>query len=139
MRELFLGIHIMKATQQPAPESAPRIEPNLKTDKPAANDVVRVKHGVDSLRALLDRSCVASRYGKLSDQQKCMILYGAKLKPSTHLKTPLDCMTVDEREQIRQSIMALFDITNTFGKAMLSRDRFNMRPKAVKSSAKKNH
>lgn len=129
----------MKALQQAAPETALRIDTDLKTDKPAANDVVRVKHGVDLLRDLLDRSSVASRYGKLSDQQKAMILYGAKLKPSTHIKIPLDSMTVDERELIRQSIMALCDISNTFGRAMLSRDRFDLRPKAVKSSSKKSH
>jgi len=129
----------MKALQHSAPESAPRLDTDLKTCKPAANDIVRVKHGVDHLRELLDRSCVASRYGKLSDQQKAMILYGAKLKPSTHINTPLDSMTVDEREQIRQSVIALCDISNTFGKTLLSRDRFNMRPKAVKPSPKNNH
>jgi len=129
----------MKALQHPAPESAPRFDTDLKTGEPAANDIVRIKHGVDHLRELLDRSCVASRYGKLSDQQKAMILFGAKLKPSTHINTPLDSMTVDEREQIRQSVIALCDISNTFGKAMLSRDRFNMRPKAVKPSPKNSH
>ncbi|PKG57999.1 hypothetical protein [Shewanella sp. GutDb-MelDb] len=124
----------MKALQQPAPETAPRIDTDLQTDTPAANDVVRVKHGVDSLRDLLDRSCVASRYGKLSDQQKAMILFGAKLKPSSHINTPLDSMTLNEREQIRQSIIALCDISNTFGRAMLSRDRFELRPKLASKS-----
>ncbi|MFT5788038.1 MAG: hypothetical protein ACI8SJ_000133 [Shewanella sp.] len=124
----------MKALQQPAPETAPRIDTDLQTDTPAANDVVRVKHGVDSLRDLLDRSCVASRYGKLSDQQKAMILFGAKLKPSSHINTPLDSMTIDEREQIRQSIIALCNISNTFGRAMLSRDRFELRPKLASKS-----
>ena len=127
----------MKALQKPAPESALRIETDLKTDKPAANDVVRIKHGVDSLRELLDRSCVASRYSKLSDQQKAMILYGAKLKPSTHIHTPLDSMTVDEREQIRQSIIALCDVSNIFGRIMLTRDRFEHRTKIVRQSKPK--
>ena len=129
----------MKALQHPAPESAPRLDTDLKTCEQAANDIVRIKHGVDHLRELLDRSCVASRYSKLSDQQKAMILFGAKLKPSTHINTPLDSMTVDEREQIRQSVIALCDISSTFGKAMLSRDRFNMRPKAVKPSPTNSH
>lgn len=126
----------MKALQQPAQESAPRIDTDLHDDKQAANDVVRGEHGVGYLRDLLDRSCVASRYSQLSDQQKAMILYGAKLKPSTHINISLDSMTVDEREQIRQSIIALCDISNTFGRVMISRDRFNMRPKAVKPLSK---
>ncbi|QDO82395.1 hypothetical protein FM037_02985 [Shewanella psychropiezotolerans] len=127
----------MKSLQQPAPESALKIETDLKTDKPAASDVVRIKHGLDSLRELLDRSCVASRYGKLSDQQKAMILYGAKLKPRTYIHTPLDSMTVDEREQIRQSIIALCDISNIFGRIMLTRDRFDHRPKVARQSKPK--
>ncbi|MEZ9198559.1 hypothetical protein [Shewanella sp. 10N.286.54.B9] len=124
----------MKALQQIEREQTPRLETDLPTNKPAANDVVRVQHGVDALRDLLDRSCVASRYSKLSDQQKAMILYGAKLKPSTHINIPLDKMTACEREQIRLSIIALCEINNTFGRAMLSRDRFNMRPKLTNRS-----
>ncbi|NRB25738.1 hypothetical protein [Shewanella sp.] len=129
----------MKALQPAVTETAPRIETNLNpslkhNDKPAANDVTRVIHGVDSLRDLLDRSCVASRYSNLSDQQKAMILYGAKLKPSTHINTPLDSMTFDEREQIRHSIIALCDVSSIFGRTMLTRDRFEHRPKVVRQS-----
>ena len=132
----------MKTLQPLVSEIAPKIATHLnqglkQNDAPKGNEVTGVIHGVDCLRELLDRSCVASRYCQLSAQQKAMILYGAKLKPSTHINTPLDSMTIAEREQIRQSIIALCDISARFGRTLLTRDRFDHRPKVVRQSKAK--
>ncbi|MPY24428.1 hypothetical protein [Shewanella sp. YLB-07] len=132
----------MKTLQPLVSKIAPQIATDLnqglkQNDEPKGNEVTQVIHGVDCLRELLDRSCVASRYCQLSDQQKAMILYGAKLKPSTHINTPLDSMTIAEREQIRQSIIALCDISDRFGRTLLTRDRFDHKPKGMRLSTAK--
>ena len=116
----------MKALQQPAPESALRIETDLKTDKPAANDISSpsAQQSIDSLRSKIGRNRAASYYSKLTSQQKAMILFGARLKPSTHLHTPLETMTFDEQEQIRLSILALRDLTKVMSSVGLAREQF---------------
>lgn len=126
MRELFLGIHIMKALQQPAPESAPRIEPDLKTDKPAANDTSSpsAKQSIEAVRSMLGRNRAASIYSNLTKQKKAIILFGARLKPSTHLHTPLEKMTFDEQEAIRMSILAIRELVKELSSVGLGREQF---------------
>ena len=43
-----------------------------------------------------------------------MVLYGAKLRPSSLLHVPFQAMTADEREAIRQSLIALQDTAAVF-------------------------
>ena len=116
----------MKALQQTAPESALRIDPELKTDKPAANDASPPSaiQSIDSLRSKIGRNRAASYYSKLTSQQKAIILFGARLKPSTHIHTPLESMTFDEQEQIRLSILALRDLTKLMSSVGLAREQF---------------
>jgi len=100
-----------------------------KTAPAAANDVCSqtAKDRLINIRAMLGRSYAASQYEKLSEQQKAIVLYGARMKPSTHISIPLEDMTFEEREQIRLSIIALRHLGKSFGESLLSRDEFNVK------------
>jgi hypothetical protein len=82
------------------------------------------KDRFSDIRAMLGRSCAASQYSKLSSQQKAIILFGARLKPSIHIYTPLENMTFDEQEQIRLSILSLRDLTKMMSAVGLDREQF---------------
>ncbi|WBJ93541.1 hypothetical protein [Shewanella sp. MTB7] len=83
----------------------------------------------NEVRELIGRSHVASLYDRLTEQQKAMILFGAKLKPSLYISKSIDEMSYDEREEIRLSIIALGEINHVFGGGMLSREQFSHKPK----------
>lgn len=97
----------------------------------AANDVdsPTLSERFNDIRAMLGRNFAATQYNKLTDQQKAMILFGARIKPSSHINTPLESMTFEEREQIRLSIIALRNLGQSFGESLLSRDQFTVKPK----------
>ena len=80
---------------------------------------------INNIHVLLGRSHTAGLYSSLTKQQKAMVLFGAKLKPSEYMNMPLDEMTFDEREQIRLSIIALREISNVFGLSALDKERFS--------------
>ncbi len=98
------------------------------------------RESINAIRAQLGRSSAASRYAKLTDQQKCIVLYGAKLKPAEHLRTPFELFDTDQREQMRQSLMALCDLTQQFSGVSFDRDQFKpvktAKPKVVKLKPK---
>jgi hypothetical protein len=86
------------------------------------------KDRFSDIRAILGRSCAASQYSKLTEQQKAIVLFGARIRPSTHINIPLEAMTFEERNQIRLSIIALRNLGKSFGESLLSRDEFNVKP-----------
>ena len=93
----------------------------------AANSDVHMPAGAAAIRAMrlqLGRNTAASHYNKLSDQQKAIVLFGARLKPSSHIHMPLENMSIDEQEQVRSSIIALGDMAKTFAAIPLSREQF---------------
>ncbi|NRB24062.1 hypothetical protein [Shewanella sp.] len=93
----------------------------------AANSDEHIPAGAAAIRAMrlqLGRNTAASLYSKLSNQQKAIILFGARLKPSSHIHIPLESMSFDEQEQVRLSIIALRDMAKTFVSIPLSRDQF---------------
>ena len=115
-----------------APTLTPVVIPN------AANDVCSptAKDRLSNIRAMIGRSHAASQYEKLTEQQKAMVLFGARLKPSAYINTPLESMASDEREQVRLSIIALRNLGQSFGESLLSRDEFEA-PRKAKTSVKK--
>lgn len=69
------------------------------------------------IRAHLRRSRVAAEWSRLTMQQRAMLCYGAKLRPSTYAELALEEMTDDEREHIRLALVemkrGLRDLTTT--------------------------
>lgn len=59
------------------------------------------------IRAALRRSRVAAEWDRLSTQQRAMLCYGAKLRPSTYAHMALEDMTDDEREALRRALVEM--------------------------------
>lgn len=102
----------------------------------AAND--HAPAGADAIaavREMMGRSSAASRYDKLPTQQKAMILFAARLKPSEFIDQPLLTLSLAERDAVRKSIIALTDLAKAFSCISLMRDQFlsQPKPKRVKS------
>lgn len=112
---------------------------NVDSSNSAANDGGR--HGAnpfDVVREKLGRNHLASTYNSLTTQQKAMILFGAKIKASSHISCSFESMDRDEREAIRLSIIAMQDINSQFGRVLLSREQIEtVKPKRVAVPVKK--
>ncbi|MFP2768357.1 hypothetical protein [Oceanisphaera sp. KMM 10153] len=59
------------------------------------------------MRARLRRSRVAAEWSRLTMQQRAMLCYGAKLRPSTYAELALEEMTDNEREAIRLALVEM--------------------------------
>lgn len=62
---------------------------------------------INHMRHLLGKSRIASEWQQLTTQQRAMLCYGAKLRPSTYAEMAIEDMTCDEREQIRVALVAM--------------------------------
>lgn len=105
---------------KPTPAPAARQLP------PAANE-----HGGDAglnaiaaMRAALGKTSAASKFDRLSPQQKAILLTAARLRPSQYINKPLMTLTTDEREAIRHALISLVDLGRAFAAVPLSRDQF---------------
>ena len=105
---------------KPTPAPAARQLP------PAANE-----HGGDAglnaiaaMRAALGKTSAASKFDRLSQQQKAILLTAARLRPSQYINRPLMTLTTDEREAIRHALISLVDLGRAFAAVPLSRDQF---------------
>lgn len=93
---------------------------------PAANE----HHGeaglnaIATMRAALGKTSAASKFDRLSQQQKAILLTAARLRPSLYINRPLMTLTTDEREAIRQALISLVDLGRAFAAVPLSRDQF---------------
>lgn len=76
---------------------------------------------LSQIRQKLGRSAAAYNYDNLSEQQKAIVLYGAKLAPSIYLHTQFDLFTNEQREQVRKSLIAIRDLASAFGGMDLGR------------------
>lgn len=70
------------------------------------------QQSINHIRELLGKSRVAADWQQLSVQQRAMLCYGAKLRPSTYAEMAIEDMTSDEREQIR---VVLVEMKKTVG------------------------
>ena len=68
---------------------------------------ITAAQAIDAIREQLGKSRVASEWSRLSLQQRAMLCYGAKLRPSTYAEMAIEDMTSDEREQIRVALVAM--------------------------------
>lgn len=109
-----------KLAVKPTPAPAARQLP------PAANE-----HGGDAglnaiaaMRAALGKTSAASKFDRLSPQQKAILLLAARLRPSQYINRPLLTLTTDEREAIRHALISLVDLGRAFAAVPLSRDQF---------------
>jgi hypothetical protein len=93
---------------------------------PAANephgDVGR--EAIAAMRKMLGKTSAASQFDKLPAQQRALVLFGARLKPSEYLNRPLLSLSTNEREAVRQSLIALTDLGRAFSNMPLSRAQF---------------
>ena len=99
----------------------------------AANENHQLPAGqmaINAMREQLGKSSAESRYSKLSDQQKAMILFGARLKPSEHIHNSLDKFSHEEKERIRKSILALCELSRYFFNIPLGKADFKAERKA---------
>lgn len=76
---------------------------------------------IKQIRAQLGRSSVAFGYDSLTVQQKAIVLYGAKLKPAQFIHTKFESFTLEQREEVRKSLIAIRDLSVAFGNRSLSR------------------
>lgn len=66
------------------------------------------------MRAMLGKCAIASAYDRMSDAQKVMVLYGAKLSPHHYLRTAFNAFDDEQREQLRVTLIQLLDIAQLF-------------------------
>lgn len=66
------------------------------------------------MRAMLGKCAIASAYDRMSDAQKMMVLYGAKLSPHHYLRTAFNAFDDEQREQLRVTLIQLLDIAQLF-------------------------
>lgn len=71
------------------------------------NSTTTAERELASLREQLGRSRVAAQWSRLTTQQRAMLCYGAKLRPSTYAHMALEDMTEDEREAIRRALVEM--------------------------------
>lgn len=62
---------------------------------------------INAIREQLGKSRVASEWSRLTIQQRAMLCYGAKLRPSTYADMAMEDMTEAEREQIRAALVEM--------------------------------
>jgi hypothetical protein len=93
---------------------------------PAANephgDVGR--EAIAAMRNMLGKTSAASQFDKLTAQQRALVFFAARLKPSQYLNRPLLSLSTNEREAVRQSLIALVDLSRAFSSMPLSREQF---------------
>lgn len=79
---------------------------------------------IAQIRERLGTSSVARRYNQLNQQQKSMVLYGAKLKPSSHINTSFEQFNNDQRDAIRTAIIAMNNVSQSFNALAMTREQF---------------
>jgi hypothetical protein len=84
---------------------------------------------IAAMRCMLGKNSAASQFDKLTQQQRALVLFAARLKPSEYLNRPLMSFTAEQREAVRTSIIALVDLSRAFSNLSLSRDQFISPPK----------
>jgi hypothetical protein len=93
---------------------------------PAANephgDVGR--EAIAAMRNMLGKTSAASQFDKLTAQQRALVFFAARLKPSEYLNRPLLSLSTTEREAVRQSLIALTGLGRAFSNMPLSREQF---------------
>jgi hypothetical protein len=95
-------------------------------------------NAIAAMRTMLGKNSAASQFDKLTQQQRALVLFAARLKPSEFLNRPLMSLTAEQREAVRRSIIALMDLSRAFSNLSLSRDQFISKPKlapAIKQQA----
>ncbi|WP_219012182.1 hypothetical protein [Shewanella algae] len=93
---------------------------------------------INAMRQMLGRSSLASAYEKLTPQQRAIVLYGARIKPSDAINKPLMSMSEEHREAIRQSVIALADMARVFAGMNMGREQIISRgrkPQAATQTA----
>ncbi|WP_372942886.1 hypothetical protein [Shewanella sp.] len=107
------------AIKQPLPQIDNRATP-------AANephsDVGRT--AIAAMRRMLGKTSAASQFDKLTAQQRALVFFAARLKPSEYINKPLLSLSTTEREAVRQSLIALIDLGQAFSNMPLSRAQF---------------
>lgn len=103
-----------------APTHTPRQLP------PAANEHQGEAglHAIAAMRAALGKTSAASKFDRLSQQQKAILLTAARLRPSQYINKPLMTLTDDEREAVRQALLSLVELGKAFACVPLSREQF---------------
>lgn len=106
----------VKQTPAPAPRQLP----------PAANEQGGDAglNAIAEMRAALGKTSAASKFDRLSQQQKVILLIAARLRPSQYINRPLMTLTTNEREAIRHALISLVDLGRAFAAVPLSRDQF---------------
>tara|TARA_R110002033_G_scaffold54_1_gene852 strand:+ start:3384 stop:3857 length:474 start_codon:yes stop_codon:yes gene_type:complete len=93
---------------------------------PAANephgDVGR--EAIAAMRKMLGKTSAASQFDKLTAQQRALVFFAARLKPSEYINRPLLSLSTTDREAVRQSLIALIDLGKAFSNMPLSREQF---------------
>ncbi|WP_108944115.1 hypothetical protein [Shewanella halifaxensis] len=107
---------------------------SLATNLNAANEQLDscqnvAETAISAMRQMLGKNSAASRFDKLNPQQRAMILFAARLKPSEYINKPLLSLSLSDRDAVRQAIISLTDLAKTFGCVSLSRDQFLSQPK----------
>lgn len=68
------------------------------------------EQAIAAMRKQLGKSSLAATYDKLTDQQRAIVLYAARIKPSTAIDTPLLQLPIAQREAVRMAIISLTDL-----------------------------
>ncbi|MCW3171244.1 hypothetical protein [Shewanella subflava] len=79
---------------------------------------------IAAMRQMLGKTSAASQFDKLTAQQRALVFFAARLKPSEYINKPLLSLSTNEREAVRQSLIALTDLGRAFSNMPLSRDQF---------------
>lgn len=81
---------------------------------PIASFKMTGEQAIAAMRKQLGKSSLATAYDKLTEQQRAVVLFAARIKPSTAIDTPLLQLPIAQREAVRMAIISITD----FGRAM---------------------
>ncbi len=82
---------------------------------------------INSMRDRLGRSSVDSRYAKLSNHQKTILLLAASINPNLHIEVPFSEFSREQREDIRRALIDINDLGSRFSGLGLSKEQFQSR------------
>ena len=94
-------------------------------------------NAIAAMRQMLGKTSAASKFDRLTQQQKAILLTAARLRPSLYINKPLMTLTDDEREAVRHALISLVDLGKAFSCVPLSREQF-IKPRALAPVAQRN-
>jgi len=101
------------------------------------------EQAIATMRKQLGKSSLAAAYDKLTGQQRAIVLFAARIKPSTAIDTPLLQLPMAQREAVRMAIISIANLGNAMagvpnGREQIITEHPQRKPKQIKPSTPAN-